>query len=207
MSSDVQVAVPRAPKRQRGKQRVAELLTAGAAVFAQKGYEAATMTEIAARAGAPIGSLYQFFPSKEVLADTLVRNYVALLAADLETLEARARDMDTRDLVQELFSVLRGHPTERAASLPLAEARMDERTRRETFRYLLRRHIAAILRARKPTLSAEAARDCATVVLQLMKAASALGDEDGLAGRAGALRELQALVVYYLDEACTRHRL
>ena len=34
---------------------------------------------------------------------------------------------------------------------------MDERTRRETFRYLLRKRIAAILRARSPTLSAEAA--------------------------------------------------
>lgn len=200
MSSDVQVAAPRAPKRQRGKQRVAELLTAGAAVFAEKGYEAATMTEIAARAGAPIGSLYQFFPSKEVLADTLVRNYVALLAADMEALEARARDMDTHALVEGLFSVLRGHPTERATTLPLAEVRMDERTRRETFRYLLRRHIAAILRARTPTLSADKARDYATVVLQLMKAASALSDEEGLAGRATALRELQALVVHYLEE-------
>jgi len=200
MSSDIQVAAPRAPKRQRGKQRVAELLTAGAAVFAEKGYEAATMTEIAARAGAPIGSLYQFFPSKEALADTLVRNYVALLAADMDALEARARGMDTDDLVERLFNVLRGHPTERAASLPLAEARMDERTRRETFRYLLRRRIAAILRARTPTLSAESARDCATVVLQLMKAASALSDEEGLAGRATALRELRALVVHYLEK-------
>jgi AcrR family transcriptional regulator len=200
MSSDIQVAAPRVPKRQRGKQRVAELLTAGAAVFAEKGYEAATMTEIAARAGAPIGSLYQFFPSKEVLADTLVQNYVALLAADMAALEARARDMDTRALVEGLFSVLRGHPTERAATLPLAEVRMDERTRRETFRYLLRRRIAAILRARTPTLSAETARDCATVVLQLMKAASALSDEEGLAGRATALRELQAMVVHYLEK-------
>src|ERR1700734_1080626 len=126
MSSQAVATAAVLPKRQRGKQRVAELPAAGAAVFAEKGFAAATMTEIAARAGAPIGSLYQFFPSKEVLADTLVRNYVALLATDMEALEARARDMDTHDLVEGLFSVLRGHPTERAATLPLAEARMDE---------------------------------------------------------------------------------
>jgi AcrR family transcriptional regulator len=197
MSSEAQVEVPRAPKRQRGKQRVAELLAAGAAVFAEKGYEAATMTEIASRAGAPIGSLYQFFPSKEALADTLVQNYVALLAADLE---AGARDIDTRALVEGLFRVLRGHPRERAATMPLAEARMDERTRRQTFRYLLRKRIAAILRARSPTLSAEAARDRAIVVLQLMKAASSLSDEEGLSGRAMALRELQTLAVHYLEQ-------
>jgi len=199
MSSEAEVAAARAPKRQRGKQRVAELLAAGAAVFGERGYEAATMTEIAARAGAPIGSLYQFFPSKEALADTLVQNYVALLAADLEALEARAREIDTRALVEGLFSVLRGHPQERAATMPLAEARMDERTRRETFRYLLRKRIAAILRARSPTLAAETARDRAIVVLQLMKAASSLTDEEGLSGRATALRELQALAVHFLQ--------
>jgi AcrR family transcriptional regulator len=200
MSSHVEIAAARAPKRQRGKQRVAELLEAGAAVFAEKGYEAATMTEIAARAAAPIGSLYQFFPSKESLADTLVQNYVALLAADLEALEARARDIATRALVEGLFSVLRGHPRERAATMPLAEARMDERTRRETFRYMVRKRIAAILRVRSPSLSAEIARDRAIVVLQLMKAASAVSDEEGLSGRAAALRELQALAVHYLKE-------
>jgi AcrR family transcriptional regulator len=80
------------------------------------------MTEIAARAGAPIGSLYQFFPSKEALADTLVHNYLALLVADLEALEARAREVDTRTLVEALFGVLRGHPQERAATMPLAGA-------------------------------------------------------------------------------------
>ncbi len=155
---------------------------------------------VSSRAGAPIGSLYQFFPSKEALADTLVQNYVALLAADLEALEARARDIDTRALVEGLFKVLRGHPQERAATMPLAEARMDERTRRETFRYLLRKRIAAILRTRSPTLSAEAARDRALVVLQLMKAASSLSDEEGLSGRTTALRELQALAVHYLEQ-------
>src|SRR5260370_17144348 len=78
MSSEAEALRARAPKRERGKQRVAELLQAAAAVFAEKGYEAATMTEIAARAGAPIGSLYQFFPAKEALADTLVQNYAPL---------------------------------------------------------------------------------------------------------------------------------
>src|SRR3984957_4673257 len=106
MSSAVETGGARLPKRQRGKQRVAELLNAAAVIFAEKGYEAATMTEIAARAGAPIGSLYQFFPSKGLLADTLVQNYVALLAADLEALEARARDIDTAVLVEGLFGVL-----------------------------------------------------------------------------------------------------
>src|ERR1700734_2076868 len=135
MSSQAGAAAAVLPKRQRGKQRVAELPAAGAAVFAEKGFAAATMTEIAARAGAPIGSLYQFFPAKEALADTLVQNFVALLSADLQQLEACAAEIDTETLVERLFALLRSHPRERAAALPLAEARMDERTRRTTFRH------------------------------------------------------------------------
>ena len=202
MSSAVEIGVARLPKRQRGKQRVAELLNAAAAIFGEKGYETATMTEIAARADAPIGSLYQFFPSKEVLADTLVQNYVALLETDLQELETRAKGIDTDTLVRALFALLRGHPRERTATLPLVEARMDEQTRLATFRLMFRRRIAAVLRARGPALPAEAARDTSVVVLQLMKAASALSDEEGLPGRAGALREIHALTVKYLDQRC-----
>src|SRR5271155_1091367 len=124
MSSQAGAAAAVLPKRQRGKRRVAELLAAGAEVFAEKGYAAATMTEIAARAGAPIGSLYQFFPAKEALADTVVQNYAALLLADLQTLQARAAGQSPQALVEGLFGLLRGRPRERAAALPLAEARM-----------------------------------------------------------------------------------
>jgi AcrR family transcriptional regulator len=199
MSSDAEIHRARLPKRARGKQRVAALLHAAAAVFGEKGYEAATMTEIAARAGAPIGSLYQFFPVKEALADTLVQHYAAMLAADLAALEARAGGIDAKTLVEGLFGLLRAHPRERAAALPLVEARMDERTRRITFRHMLRKRIAAILRTRDPALHIDAARDMAVVVLQLMKAANSLSDEQGLPGRAAGLRELQSLAAHYLE--------
>ena len=62
----------RPPQRSNGKLRVAAILEAAAAVIAEKGYEAATMAEIAARSGTKIGSLYRFFPNKESLADTLI---------------------------------------------------------------------------------------------------------------------------------------
>ena len=200
MSSETEITAARVPKQQRGKQRVAELLRAATTVFAEKGYEAATMTEIAARANAPIGSLYQFFPEKEVLADTLVQNYAALLAADLKALEACASRVNTRRLVEGLFGLLRAHPRERAAALPIVEARMDAPTRRATFRPMLRGHVAAILLAHVPRLPEKAACDIAVVVVQLMKAASALSDEEDSPGRKTGLRELQALAVQYLQQ-------
>jgi AcrR family transcriptional regulator len=200
MSTDTTTSGARAPKRARGKQRVAELLQAAAEVFNEKGFESATMTEIAARAGAPIGSLYQFFPVKEALADTLVQSFVALLVADLQELESSAAEIDNETLTKRLFALLRSHPRERAAALPLAEARMDERTRRTTFRQMLRKGIAGILRARAPTVPAQRAHDMAVVILQLMKAASSLGDEGGLPGRSAGMRELEALTIEYLNQ-------
>jgi len=199
MSSETKATIAREPKRSRGRQRVAELLEAATAVFAEKGFETATMTEIAVRAGAPIGSLYQFFPTKDVLADTLIDRYVALLESDLDALEGRASSMDAQTLIDHLLGLLRSHPHERAATLQLAEMRMDERTRRSKFRNMLRKRIAGILRARSPKLTSDRARDMAVVVLQIMKAVGALADEDALPGRAVALRDLRDLAVAYLD--------
>src|SRR5260221_10068845 len=65
----------KAPKRPNGKLRVAAILKAGAAVISEKGYEMATMAEIAARSNTKIGSLYRFFPNKEVLANALIAHY------------------------------------------------------------------------------------------------------------------------------------
>jgi AcrR family transcriptional regulator len=206
MSSQTENMSARAPKRARGKQRVAQLLQAAGAVFAEKGFEAATMTEIAARAGAPIGSLYQFFPAKEALADTLLQDYAALLAADLQQIEARAAGISTTALAEELFGLLRAHPLERAAMLPLAEARMDEPTRRATFRQMLRRQVAAVLRAFSPGLPAATATDMAVLLLHLMKAASALIDEKDLPGRTARVRELEALGAHYVDQRLESQR-
>ncbi|AKG22194.1 TetR/AcrR family transcriptional regulator [Calothrix sp. 336/3] len=57
----------RHPKQQRSKERVEKILDAAAMVFDEIGYEAATTHLIAAKAGAAIGSLYQFFPDKAAI--------------------------------------------------------------------------------------------------------------------------------------------
>ncbi|MFG1914094.1 TetR/AcrR family transcriptional regulator [Micromonospora sp. NPDC048898] len=59
-------------KRQaRGRQRIADILDAALALFAQNGYEGTSTNAIAARAGISPGSLYQFFPNKEAIAEAL----------------------------------------------------------------------------------------------------------------------------------------
>ena len=82
------------PSQARGHARVAALLDAAAEVFDEVGYESATTAAIAARAGAPIGSLYQFFPSKLALfhglaarcRDEAREHFRSLLVPEVRTL-------------------------------------------------------------------------------------------------------------------------
>ena len=73
--------------RRRKDTRPAELLDAALAVFADKGFTAARMEDIAARAGAAKGTLYLYFPSKEAVFEALVRT---LIVPNLDLAEAAA---------------------------------------------------------------------------------------------------------------------
>jgi AcrR family transcriptional regulator len=192
-------AVMREPRRQRGRDRVAALLQAGAAVFAEKGYEATTMTEVAARAGAPIGSLYQFFPCKEALADALLAGYSERVLARLQAVEAQAAQLAVPALADALIDLLVGLKQERAAALALFEARRDA-AQPLRLRDTLREGVARILALRAPRLPPDRAMAMAIVVLLQMKAAAALGVEPGLKPRAAALGELRRMTRLYLVE-------
>ena len=48
--------------------RRTQLLTSARAVFAKKGYDEATVSEIVGRAGVAQGTFYLYFPGKEALA-------------------------------------------------------------------------------------------------------------------------------------------
>src|ERR1700754_1580043 len=100
---EIPVAAARAPQRKRGELRVAALLEAAASVFAEHGYAAATMTEIAARAQAPIGSLYQFFPNKEALGAALMQHYLELSVEALAAIEERAAALSAEALAEALL--------------------------------------------------------------------------------------------------------
>ena len=49
-----------------------EILSAALSVFSERGFHRAKMAEIAERAGVAVGTLYQYFPSKKALYETLL---------------------------------------------------------------------------------------------------------------------------------------
>jgi AcrR family transcriptional regulator len=76
----------RVPTQERAKKRVERIIDAASHVFAEQGFEAATMEAISARAETSIGSIYQFFPNKLTLFNALARHYHEKLRAFFDLL-------------------------------------------------------------------------------------------------------------------------
>jgi AcrR family transcriptional regulator len=188
------------PKQARGRQRVTALLDAGAAVFAEKGYDAATMTEIAARAHAAIGSLYQFFPSKEALADALLRRYAEGLASGLDELATRAALHPPRSLAAQLVDLMVSLSADRAAAIILVDARSDGPEQRTAMRDAARAHLARILLIANRNIPPTRATAMAVVLLQLLKAVPALAADVETLNKA-LLQEMRELIELYVGSA------
>ena len=160
---------PLEPQRDVGRQRVAELLQAAAAVFQERGFEAATMAEIAARADAKIGSLYRFFPNKNAVAEALMARYTEALQAEYDAIHAHAADAtpeELADILIDLFVKLRPHAGALAAFL---DARVDLTEDRRRLRTQTLAGIKTALTICAPDLDDKEAEDVATVVVSTMK--------------------------------------
>lgn len=205
MSSQNTSQAGRTPSRRRGHERVAALLSAASDCFVEKGYDATTMTEIAARAGASIGSLYQFFPTKEAVAEALITGHANGLNEHMERLVAQTPDWTTDELAGHLLRAFadyrKRHPAfvalvEVAGSLPSMLGR--------TIRQRMRDYLSQILAIHAPGIAAGELRPAAMVVQQLMKAAVALDNEQPATLRKAAQNQLQQALSLYLGQLAAR---
>lgn len=171
----------RSPRQARGRQRVARLLDAAEELFGEVGFEAATTNQIAARAGVPIGSLYQFFSNKEAIVSAVAARYQEAAGAAMDAaLGPDAAGLPAEELAARILDAMVGFGSARmgftrmvlqtgasphfagvaAALMDLAAARLD-----------------AVLAARRPALAATerpmAARVAMTAVMALLGLATA----------------------------------
>ena len=187
------------PRQARAERRVAALLDAAAAVIADVGYEAATLTAVADLAGASIGSLYQYFPDKPAVARALATRYGAELADRWAPLVSEAPALSLAGLVDRMFDVVLGFLSDRPAFLPLlATAAAYQHAKADQSR--MRGHVAALLRAHRPgrLTAAEAAR-VAEVAVQIMKGMPLLFARPTTRDRASFVREFKLALSAYLD--------
>jgi AcrR family transcriptional regulator len=80
----------RRPQQSRSKERVEVILEAARELIGEHGIDAISVRSIAARAGVPISSVYQYFPDKNAIVRQLVEAYrkqfLALLMSDYQHL-------------------------------------------------------------------------------------------------------------------------
>ena len=158
-----------APQRANGKLRVAAILEAAAAVIGEKGYEGATMAEIAARSDTKIGSLYRFFPNKESVADTILVSARENIEDVFDKFDARVNALSIRALADELMALVFELFT-RPAFMKLLDAGQDWSVKREEFRAALQQRVTKTLTIHTPKVSKKSAADIALVVMLNAKA-------------------------------------
>jgi AcrR family transcriptional regulator len=181
------------PQRSNGRLRVAAILEAAAVVIAEKGYEGATMAEIAARSGTKIGSLYRFFPNKASVADTIVVSARENLDAVFDRFDADVKARSIRALADDLMALIFQLFT-RPAFMKLLDAGEDWSVKREEFRSALLQRTANTLMIHTPQLSKKSAGDIALVILLNVKAvATHLAFFDSASGAADEFRDMTRL--------------
>jgi AcrR family transcriptional regulator len=89
-------ARPAARRRADGESTRARILAVALDLFRRKGFERATMREIAERAGLSLGAAYHYFGSKEEIALAFYREHLARHREVAETALASARDLRSR---------------------------------------------------------------------------------------------------------------
>jgi AcrR family transcriptional regulator len=144
------------PQQERSSAMVESILSAATRVFVKEGYARATTNRIASAAGVSVGSLYQYFPSKDAIAVELLRRYreslVELVASGFSRIDATS----FRKVVRELLgALLRAEGINPALHRVLIEQVARTSARREIigFEERLEGLLAAALRDAKVAVS------------------------------------------------------
>ncbi len=173
-------------------------MNAAARVIQERGYDAATMAEIAERADAKIGSLYRFFPNKEILADALALRYSELVDVACDAIDARVREVSTDELADLFVDFIARIYDETRALSALLDARSDWSGKRIEFRNQALRRIAGTVMLRSPHLTKTAAQDIAVVLLNNMKTMVAMTLDKSAPNSPGSANELRLMNRLYL---------
>jgi AcrR family transcriptional regulator len=182
---------------------VAAILAAGREVLRKKGYDATTMTEIAARSGTAIGSLYRFFPSKESLADALLQDYLQQMVEGLANL-AEPADITPETVANSLVDLMLTLQEERSVALVLIEGRTGSTGLKARYRAGLRHGVTQILKKLAPHLPRARAEVMAAVVVHVLKAVARTTEEEDPATCQSVLAEIREILRLYLNTVHSR---
>jgi AcrR family transcriptional regulator len=96
----------RKPRQERSRQTVDAILAAAARVLVNDGYDRTSTNRIAEAAGVSIGSLYQYFPSKEALVAALIERHVGEISAEMTAALDRLMAAPVREAAAALVQIM-----------------------------------------------------------------------------------------------------
>ena len=154
------------------------------------------MSAIAERSNSSIGSLYQFFPNKEALADAVRALYVEALGQSWTALATQAARLSTSDLAISLvelqIDILRRYPIF-LALIDVAATRQNALRRR-----FIGQKIAAVVRAHRPRMPKASVVRIASVVQRISRALLALYAHAPRNEKTAVVNELKTVLKCYL---------
>jgi AcrR family transcriptional regulator len=112
--------------RRRKEERPAEIVAAALESFAERGFAATRLDDIAARAGVTRGTLYLYFSSKEDLFKAVVRQSIVPIIARGEEMVAQSQEPSAALLAKVLLmmpTAVAGSPVSAIPKLVISEAR------------------------------------------------------------------------------------
>src|SRR5262245_58057798 len=197
------IAPRRAPKQERGQQRVERILDAAAQEFARVGYEAATTNGIARRARTSVGSLYQFFPNKEAVLYALTDRCAAKEQAHMQrVLGEQAHRLPPAvffdRLVEGIAEFHRSEPGFRTLFYGSSSSPHLAAAARQLHQECISRAEKCIA-ARLPSLLPEEARLYAVINVEVIKSLLPLSEAGDDAFRARMLAEIKKLMLSYMS--------
>lgn len=108
----------RIPRQSRAESTVDAILTAAFQLLESEGVEALTTNHIAARAGVSIGTLYQYFASKQDILAALAQRRTAAVRDNIaQTIIAEPNISSVRRIIRALMQGFEGSPATREALL------------------------------------------------------------------------------------------
>lgn len=137
------------PRQQRSTSTVECIVEAGARVLAQRGWAKFTTNEVARAAGVSIGSLYQYFPNKQAIAEAIRQRHLNQILSVLPDPKIQRKSMRLDQRVSQLIDgVVAVHAVnQKLHKVLLEEVPLAARSDYESFEREYHRRYEALIRA------------------------------------------------------------
>lgn len=176
------------------------ILEATARILESRGRAALTTNEIARRAGVSIGSLYQYFPNKQAILATLIRDKRAELLAQMQAALEEMAAQPPEEAIDALIRAGLMHQFSRpvlALELEYLEPQLALEAETAALSEQMAQLVLVTIRRLHPAADPAEARDVVAIVKGLLNAAAFAGESGG----APLIARCRRAVLGYLDRA------